>query len=100
MDFKFFNNKEKTAIINLNDYWETMTDSFNLINNNGRIFYMNNQRIQDVEFCFQFGDENPVVFANGPNDCTIRLSPTNNAEITFNDNGRVFKLFARQRQND
>jgi len=55
---------------------------------------------ENVEFCFQFGDDEPIVFANGPNDCSIRLSPTNNAEMTFNDNGRVFKLFARERQND
>ena len=54
----------------------------------------------NVEFCFQFGDEEPVVFANGPNECSIRLNPTNNSEMTFNDNGRVFKLFARERQND
>ena len=52
----------------------------------------------NVEFCFQFGDEEPVVFATGPNDCSIRLSPTINSEMTFNDNGRVFKLFARERQ--
>jgi hypothetical protein len=52
----------------------------------------------NVEFCFQFGDDDPVVFAHGPNDCSIRLSPTTNAEMTFNDNGRVFKLFARERQ--
>ena len=26
----------------------------------------------DVEFCFQFGDEDPIVFAQGPNDCSIR----------------------------
>jgi hypothetical protein len=54
----------------------------------------------NVEFCFQFGDEEPVVFANGPNECSIRLSPTSNTEMTFNDNGKVFKLFARERQND
>jgi hypothetical protein len=53
---------------------------------------------ENVEFCFQFGDEEPVVFASGPNDCSIRLSPTSNTEMTFNDNGRVFKLFARERQ--
>lgn len=55
---------------------------------------------ENVEFCFQFGDDEPVVFASGPNECSIRLSPTNNTEMTFNDNGRVFKLFARERQND
>ena len=52
----------------------------------------------NVEFCFQFGDEEPVVFATGPNDCSIRLSQTSNSEMTFNDNGRVFRLFARERQ--
>jgi hypothetical protein len=51
---------------------------------------------QNVEFCFQFGDEEPVVFASGPNDCSIHLSPTNNTEMRFNDNGKVFKLFARE----
>ena len=54
----------------------------------------------NVEFCFQFGDEEPVVFANGPNECSIRLNPTNDTNLIFNDNGRVFKLFARERQND
>lgn len=53
---------------------------------------------ENVEFCFQFGDEDPVVFATGPNECSIRLSPTSNANMTFNDNDRVFKLFARERQ--
>ena len=55
---------------------------------------------ENVEFCFQFGDEEPVVFASGPNECSIRLSQTTDSSMTFNDNGRVFKLFARERQND
>ena len=53
---------------------------------------------ENVEFCFQFGNEEPIVFATGPNECSIRLSPTSNANMTFNDNDRVFKLFARERQ--
>lgn len=53
----------------------------------------------NVEFCFQFDDDEPIMFANGPNECTIRLSPTENGYMTFNDNGRTFKLFARERQN-
>jgi hypothetical protein len=53
---------------------------------------------EDVEFCFQFGDEEPVVFATGPNECSIHLNPSNGSEMTFNDNGRVFKLFARERR--
>jgi hypothetical protein len=52
----------------------------------------------NVEFCFQFGDEEPVVFAQGPNECTIRLNPSSNSNMIFNDNGKVFKLFARERQ--
>jgi hypothetical protein len=52
----------------------------------------------NVEFCFQFGDDAPVVFATGPNELSIRLNPTNDASMIFNDNGKVFKLFARERQ--
>ena len=52
----------------------------------------------NVEFCFQFGDDTPIVFATGPNECSIRLNPTNDASMIFNDNGKVFKLFARERQ--
>jgi len=78
MNFKFFKGDETPML-----YFQTV--SFEPSN---------------VEFCFQFGDEEPVVFAHGPNDCSIRLNPTNNAEMTFNDNGRVFKLFAREREND
>jgi hypothetical protein len=62
--------------------------------------YFTPQRFEprNVEFCFQFGDDEPVVFANGPNECSIHLSQTSDANMTFNDNGKVFKLFARERQ--
>ena len=50
----------------------------------------------NVEFCFQFGDDEPVVFATGPNECSIRLNPTTDANISFNNNGKEFKLFARE----
>jgi hypothetical protein len=52
---------------------------------------------ENVDFCFQFGDNEPVVFATGPNICTINLSPQSNANMIFNDNGNTFKLFARER---
>lgn len=80
MNFKFFKGDETPTLLFLQPYPTFTPDN--------------------VEFCFQFGDEEPVVFATGPNDCSIRLSPTRNAEMTFNDNGKVFKLFARERQND
>ena len=57
-------------------------------------------RFVNVEFCFQFDDEEPVVFANGSNECHIRLENTEEGYMTFTDNnGKVFKLFAREGQN-
>ena len=77
MNFKFFKGDE-TGTINFRPY-PTFTP-------------------ENGEFCFQFGDEEPIVFATGPNECSIRLNPTNDANMIFNDNGRVFKLFARETQ--
>jgi hypothetical protein len=52
---------------------------------------------QNVEFCFQFGNNEPTVFATGPNECTIRLSPSPESIVTFTSNeGSTFKLFARE----
>ena len=76
MNFKFFKGDEKPTLC----------------------FTPHRYEPENVEFCFQFGDDEPVVFASGPNECSIRLNPTNNTEMTFNDNGRVFKLFAREIQ--
>lgn len=53
---------------------------------------------ENVEFCFQFDDEEPVIFASGATDCNITLNRTPDGYMTFNDNGKVFKLFARERQ--
>ena len=55
---------------------------------------------QNVEFCFQFGDDEPVIFGTGPNECTIHISPTYDGNIRFTQNNNVFRLFARERQND
>ena len=75
MDFKFFKGDETPRLV----------------------FTPHRFNPQNVEFCFQFGDDEPIVFATGPNECHINLSPNNNGNVTFNDNGRVFKLFARER---
>lgn len=50
----------------------------------------------NVEFCFQFDDDEPTVFGRGPNDLQINVPPTANGNITFNSNGKVFKIFARE----
>ena len=80
MNFKFFQQEEPT--------------------HNNFLFRPTTFVPENVEFCFQFGNENPIVFATGPNECSIRLSPTTDGNMIFNDNGKVFKLFARERQND
>lgn len=101
MDFKFFEQRKTTAIINLNDYWETTT-SFALGDTSpSRVINIQPQRFQNTEFCFQFGDNEPIVFANTlGSSCTIQLNPTSDANMIFNDgNGNVFKLFARETQN-
>jgi hypothetical protein len=55
---------------------------------------------ENVEFCFQFDDEEPFVFATGPNECHITLNTTRDGTMSFRNNGRTFKLFARERVND
>ena len=82
MNFKFFEGRNNISL---------MLEPTQLLT-------LNRQRFnpENIEFCFQFGDEEPIVFATGPNECSIRLSPTSEANITFNDNDRVFKLFARE----
>ncbi len=93
-NFKFLKN-ESTGVINLNDYWETRTET------DDRLIYFTPTPINDCEFCFQFDDNQPVAFGSGPNQLTITINPTADGSITFNDGGgRVFKIFARQRQND
>ena len=52
----------------------------------------------NVEFCFQFDNNEPVVFATGPNECHIRLNPQSDTNMIFTDiNNNTFKLFARER---
>jgi hypothetical protein len=57
-------------------------------------------RSENYEFCFQFDDNEPVLIGEGPNELNITINSSPFGYMTFNDNGRIFKLFARQRQND
>jgi hypothetical protein len=84
MSFKFFQGKEDNYFLRLEPTQQLTLTRFNP---------------QNVEFCFQFENNEPVVFATGPNECHIRLNPQADGNMTFTDNGRVFKLFARERQN-
>ena len=84
MNFKFFNNDNEYSFLRLEPMQQLVLTRFNP---------------ENVEFCFQFGDNEPVVFATGPNECSIRLTPQTDANMTFTDNDNKFKLFARERQN-
>lgn len=57
------------------------------------------RRFNNVEFCFQFNDEEPISFGTGSNDLHIHITPTENGNITFtNNDGKTFKIFAREIQ--
>jgi len=57
--------------------------------------------IEDAEWCFQFFDSDPVVFAwnstNEPqsNPLVIELKPIEGDGLTFSKDGMVFKIFPR-----
>jgi hypothetical protein len=52
----------------------------------------------NFEFCFQFDDEEAIVMGEGPNDLHINISPTQHGNIEFVNNGRRFKIFAREKE--
>ena len=84
MDFKFF--RDNNEVLN-----------FPLIGN--RLLTVQPQiRYEDVEFCFQFGEDEPVPFMSGSEFCQITLDNTSEGNMTFTNNGNTFKLFARERQ--
>lgn len=68
----------------------------------------NNQQVEDTtprfseaEWCFQFFDTEPVVFAWSEEgaeagDLILTINPTENSAISFGDKGMVFKLFSRE----
>ena len=55
-------------------------------------------RYDNVEFCFQFDNEEPTVFANGAEEMSIRIEPTSGGNVTFTANDKQFTIFARERQ--
>ena len=62
--------------------------------------YFGGHKFDHCEFVFQFDDDEPFVFATGPNECHITLNTTRDGHMTFTNNGRTFKLFARERENE
>jgi hypothetical protein len=58
-------------------------------------------KIEQAEWCFQFFDNEPVVFAFTKNDTessnlVIELRPMADDTLTFSQNGMSFKIFPRE----
>jgi hypothetical protein len=83
-DFKFFNKNQELEF----------TSNFFTF----RPQTLHPQTFNDVEFCFQFDDNEPVPFANGTNEISIKVDGTSEGIITFTDNNKNFTIFARERQ--
>ena len=62
------------------------------------VYSIATNKFEQTEFCFQFDDDEPQVFAVGNERLTMEISPNNTANITFETNGRIFRIFARERQ--
>jgi hypothetical protein len=82
-DFKFFNKNQELEF----------TSNFFTF----RPQTLHPQTFNDVEFCFQFDDNEPVPFANGTNEISIKVDGTSEGIITFTDNNKNFTIFARER---
>jgi hypothetical protein len=59
------------------------------------------QTIQDAEWCFQFFNNEPVVFAwsnegEEPAPLTLQLEPTKGEGLNFQQSGMTFKIFPRE----
>lgn len=62
------------------------------------------QKIVDAEFCFQFDNDEPFVFAwsneslndeDSPHELTFSLKALEGTNIVFHSNNKEFKIFAR-----
>jgi hypothetical protein len=56
--------------------------------------------IEDAEWCFQFFNNEPMVFGwqeigTEPTPLVLQLNPIENEVMTFRQNGMEFKIFAR-----
>ena len=61
----------------------------------------NGKEIKQAEWCFQFFDNEPVVFAYAKSDTEssnliIELRPVSDDTLTFTQNGMSFKIFPRE----
>lgn len=58
------------------------------------------KNFEQAEWCFQFFDAEPVVFAwseedGDPGELVLSINPNESSSIVFSDKGMSFKLFCR-----
>jgi hypothetical protein len=69
--------------------------------NNGTVSILTEaEKFAQAEWCFQFFDNEPVVFAwsqdeSDPGELVLTLNPTSDSNIVFTDKSMTFKLFSR-----
>ena len=71
------------------------------MNPKGDISITQPKMIAEAEWCFQFFDNEPVVFAfskseTDSSNLVIELRPTEDDTLTFSHNGMSFKIFPRE----
>jgi len=59
------------------------------------------QPIKDAEWCFQFFNNEPIVFAwsnegEEPSPLTLQLEPNQGEGLNFQQNGMTFRVFPRE----
>ena len=85
---------------------ETPVEYYTRVGQGALITLSNDTKYKECEWCFQIDDGEPVVFASTKDNylgesAKISFTLTNgkNSDLTFRDKtGRVFKMFARNKQ--
>ena len=67
----------------------------------GSIGVTEKQQIQDAEWCFQFFNNEPIVFAfsnegEEPAPLVLQLQPNEGEGLNFQQNGMTFRVFPRE----
>ena len=80
---------------------ETQDTEFQLVEPKGEIKIADSKEIEQAEWCFQFFDNEPVVFGwtkdeEKSTNLVIELRPVENDTLTFSQNGMMFKIFPRE----
>jgi len=80
---------------------QTQDTEFELVEPKGEIKIADSKEIEQAEWCFQFFDNEPVVFAyskseSDSSNLVIELRPVSDDVLTFTQNGMLFKIFPRE----